>query len=345
MAITEDLDDPGSGLVALVYDSDWQDLATSAGGVGRFVVDLADGVCEIDATLRRLTGQLELISTFPLARFIAGIHSEDRAAVEAAIAATAEGAATYSMEFRYRRAGGEEIWLAGEGRRMATASGRELLIGVNYDITELRRARETADLLSGEMAHRMKNVFALVQGMFNMAARSATDVESLADGFSGRLRALSEVNALTFAGADRTVGLAQLVDAVLGPLIAEGRVRPVVDAGYRLNGAAAQTLVLTMNELMTNAVKHGALRADGHIDLAATVVDGDFVFDWTESGGAPVPAPEGPSGFGMRVLQSMTASTHRGRPVFDWRPEGMRFRCTWDADAFGEGTEAPFHEL
>lgn len=325
----------GSNLTRLVGEPDWQALAPVAGGIGRFVVDLRAGQCDIDATLRRITRLHGAVGGMPVDAFLDRIHDDDRPAVSEAMTQAAANGGPYEAEFRFRRDDGTEIWLAGQGRMMATAEGRDLLIGVNYDVTAQRRAQEKAELLAGEMAHRVKNLLALVQGMFNMAARSAPSKEALAEAFSGRLQAIAAVNTLAFAGEDRSVSVADLVDAVLGPMIAAGRVRVSLDR-FDLNGPSAQTMVLVLNELLTNAIKHGALRGDdGSVLLSVEVRDDDFRIRWTESGGAPITAPEGRGGFGMRVLNTMTKATFDGDPSLQWPPEGLRFACRWPASSFG----------
>ncbi|MEM7488712.1 MAG: sensor histidine kinase, partial [Pseudomonadota bacterium] len=209
-------------------------------------------------------------------------------------------------------------------------------IGVATDITEERAAQERAELLAGEMSHRIKNVFTLIQSMFNMAARTADTKEELAEAFTGRLRALVAVNTLTFADPERRVALSDLVDSLLGPLVESGRVRTTLASGFALSGTAAQTVTLAMNELMTNAVKHGALKVpDGHVDLTMSVTDDTFMLRWHEVSPHPVTPPETPGGFGMRVLTGMTKATYDGQPDLDWRPEGLTFTCTWQLEGFG----------
>ncbi|MGB3556850.1 MAG: HWE histidine kinase domain-containing protein, partial [Jannaschia sp.] len=315
-----------------VDETDWHSLAPAAGGVGKFIMDLDRGFCEIDLTLQRMTGLLGHDGMMPAAVFFEHIHREDRAEVAARIEAARQAGGRFETEFRFAKSSGETIWLTGSGRPLKTGGGRNLLIGVNIDVTERRNAQERAELLAGEMAHRIKNLFTLVQSMFNMAARSSETREDLIEAFGGRLRALSAVNALTFSGIDRKVRLDELLGSILGPLVESGRITLDLTPGVQLNGVAGQTIVLAVNELMTNAVKYGALRhPDGHVAVAATVADGEFVLRWDERTPDPVTAPEGRGGFGMRVLNSMTAATYSGRPEFDWHPTGLSFRCTWPA--------------
>ena len=317
----------------LTSETHWADLAPAAGQVGRWVMPLDGGDAVGDATLARLTGLDGMDGRFPPTLFLDRIAPEDRADVEEAIRRAVEDGETYEAVFRFERADGRTIWLEGAGRVADLGEGRALL-GVNYDVTELREAQARAELVAGEMAHRIKNLFALVQSIHTMAARSADSVDALHDAFAGRLRALAGLNTMTLGDRKMAVALSDLVTAAGGDHVAAGRLRPDLPDPCDLSGSAAQTMVLLLNELMTNAVKHGALRGDdGSIELRVTRDHDSFAFEWAEETGAPVSAPTR-DGFGMRVLTGMTAATHSGRPEVEWGERGLRFRCTWPTEGF-----------
>ncbi|WP_308915211.1 sensor histidine kinase [Jannaschia sp. LMIT008] len=327
--------DAATFLDRLVAETDWQAIAPAAAGIGRFVYDPRTEMAQMDATMRRLTGMLDRVGAFPAADYFTRIHSDDRDAVGDQLALTVREGTPFHAEYRFERSPGEVVWLSGQGRMTDTSDGRSVLVGALYDITTLRSARERAVLLSEEMAHRMKNVFALVQGMFNMAARSSGTKEELVEAYTGRLQALAQVNAMTFASPDRSVRVTDLVSQTLGPLVAAKRIDAAID-DVAVNGAAAQTVVLVLNELLTNAVKYGALRDDaGSVALSIVVVDGGFTLTWDEHATPPITPPTKKNGFGMRVLNSMTSATFSGRPSFEWRERGLLFSCHWDMPTFG----------
>jgi PAS domain S-box-containing protein len=329
------------GLAPAVFaDIDWRDIAPVAGGVGHFVLDLDTGIAHGDYALRAMMGIEGAEDGFAASEVFDRIHEEDRAAVAGSVEEARETGSPYEAEFRLAGADGSTQWIKARGRRVTGRSGRVMLVGTNYDVTEIRSAQEHAEMLAGEMAHRIKNVFTMVQSMFNMAARTSTTKEELAAAFSGRLSALTEVNRLTFASPDQRVMVSDIVDGVLGPSMEAGRVEADLEPRLALNGLAAQTVVLALNELMTNATKHGALRPEGGSVRVAMRIDGeDFLLRWHEESATPVTPPEGPKarGFGMRVLSSMTVATFTGRPSFDWRREGLRFECRWPAAEFAWG--------
>jgi PAS domain S-box-containing protein len=313
----------------------WQELASLAGGIGRWVVEPESGRARIDRTLREMTGLEDWIDERDASSFTDRVDPDDRAEVEAALADAMKGAADYRTRFRFHRPDGRLIWLEGTGRLIRNEEGAAYLVGVNVDVTSMRQGQERAELLAGEMAHRLKNVLSLVGSMFNMAARTATSVDDLRDAYSGRLSALAKVNDLTFtAGGERDARIGWLVDAVLGPLIASGRVTARLDP-CELNPAAAQTFILVLNELVTNAAKYGALSVeDGVVSLEVRLDRNAFLLSWKEEGGPAVHAAPARQGYGMRVLTAMTAATYEGKPVFDWRPDGLTFSCSWPLGVF-----------
>ncbi|MEI9891041.1 MAG: sensor histidine kinase [Caulobacteraceae bacterium] len=97
-----------------------------------------------------------------------------------------------------------------------------------------------------------------------------------------------------------------------------------------LSPKAASSLAMSLNELATNAVKHGALsNASGRVDLGWAIAEGaqgpELRLDWRETGGRPPDEPRR-TGFGERLLtRGPAARTRRRGPSFDYRPEGVAF--------------------
>jgi len=96
----------------------------------------------------------------------------------------------------------------------------------------------------------------------------------------------------------------------------------------QLAPSLASSLALVLNELGTNAAKHGALSvAAGSIRLTGReVVTGDgerrLELEWREDGGPAVAAPER-SGFGTRLISQLIAYQHQGRVDMDWARSGL----------------------
>lgn len=312
-------------------DFDWRSLAVRAGEVGRWIWYIDSGECEIDDTLRAMTGLTDAPARMPVDDFTAYVHGEDRPYISLALEEALAADGTFSVEFRFNRPDGETIWLAGQGQLTKAPDGSQVLVGVNHDVTDTRVSQERSDLVAGEMGHRVKNILTIVLSIFRSTARGATDVEGLATAFTDRINALAALNDLMLSARSKGTSTDALVDAVLRPV--EGRaVSRDVDR-FALNDTAAQTLTLVLNELMTNALKHGALASESGSVRLRLEIDGNVLrLIWVEDAAYEVKAPIKTRGFGMQVLSPMTAATFSGRPTFDWRPEGLRFQCEWPAD-------------
>lgn len=100
---------------------------------------------------------------------------------------------------------------------------------------EALRAREQAlleserrqSMLAGEMSHRIKNLFALVNTMIRFGAKGARDPEDFAASLSGRLFALAEAHQLVLAGeaTSKAAELRTVIQAVIEPHQSEARCR------------------------------------------------------------------------------------------------------------------------
>ncbi len=328
------MEDSAQSLFEYASSEDWAQLATGAGQIGRWVLDPETSIVELDDTLRELTGMQDFPVTFLAEGFQNLIHPDDAEYVFERLERAREANQTYQAIFRFNRPDGKMIWLEGRGDFRSLPDGRAVFLGVNYDVTELQTAFEANRLLAGEMAHRVRNILTLVSGIFRMAVRSTDNLEELTDAFLGRLQALNALNALLFESEARSVGADELMRSILGPVAVDARFNLEL-ADIALNSAGAQTIALVTNELMTNAVKHGALNdPEGHID-AELILDRDrdeLVLNWDETM-TTITAPRAPgaSRFGMTVLDRMTRQTFEGRPEFFWRTQGLQFRCSWKA--------------
>ena len=97
-----------------------------------------------------------------------------------------------------------------------------------------------------------------------------------------------------------------------------------------LSSRTAVAIGMAMHELITNAVKHGALSIDaGHVDLRWSVTpaaDGDrLALEWTESGGPPVSEPK-TRGFGSVLLERVLSSEFNGKITSNYHPTGLHVR-------------------
>lgn len=183
-----------------------------------------------------------------------------------------------------------------------------------------------------ELQHRVRNMLAVVRSIARRTAATSRDVEEYAMNFDGRLNAYSRTLGLLTHGPGASVELEFLLaEELLAVQARDGE--QVVMQGPRVNllPKTAETLGLAIHELVTNAVKHGALGHDGgKIDIAWKVersAQGDeLVFDWRERGNRRlVPVPNR-RGFGIEMLEETLPFELRARTELEFGSAGLRCR-------------------
>ncbi len=221
----------------------------------------------------------------------------------------------------------------------------------------LSTALEEQSLLAKEMNHRIKNLFAITDGMIRASARGAESKAEMAEALSGRLHALAAAHVLVsrhlheVGRTPRTSDLRSVLDAVLKPHAqsASGHSAfeidgPMVRCGDRsINGVA-----LIFHELATNAAKYGALSVPtGNVAVHWEKSGHDLVLRWKEDGGPTVVPPKTVS-FGGSLIQSTITRQFGGALEHDWQTNGLSVLITLPLEritACGCQTTAPFAGL
>jgi PAS domain S-box-containing protein len=235
------------------------------------------------------------------------VHPDDH---EATHLAWTDAAARrkYEVEHRIRHAqGGEYRWHQTRARPLEMPGDPAELdwIGTSTDIHENRTLRDRQKLLLAELQHRTRNLLGLAQAIAGRLMRRATSLEQFWTEFQARLGALGRVQALMGA-AESGISLQQLIENELHAHASEREDRIAVSGPHLiLPDSAAQALALGIHELVTNAVKYGALgQAGGRLEVQWEIDprDESTVVTWQESGVRMGPAAERLQGFGSELL-------------------------------------------
>lgn len=178
----------------------------------------------------------------------------------------------------------------------------------------------------------MKNVLAAVQALAQQTAKRTTSLDGFLSNFNGRLKAMASANELLTAARWRGAAVDHLLAAELGAL-APGQTSWDGPELF-LTPRAANALSLALHELVTNAVKFGALSTDlGHVDVRwRRTADDGFELVWTESGGPTVSSPTR-RGFGSTLLDQVTGRELNGETTVEYRPGGLSARLRAGAPA------------
>src|SRR6476661_8042369 len=91
----------------------------------------------------------------------------------------------YEIEYRLRHRSGEYRWTLGRAMPMRGSDGAIVRwIGTCTDINTAKRQTEQIEVLSRELSHRIKNIFAVVGSLISMSARQSPEHKE----FAGRMR-------------------------------------------------------------------------------------------------------------------------------------------------------------
>ena len=224
---------------------------------------------------------------------------------------------------------------------LVDAQGAPLgFLAVSRDLTWMKRVEEDRELRSLEMSHRLKNMFALVNGLVTVSARSEPSVQPYARALRERLSALDR--GLLYLHAPVTEGqprqtLQNLLRMLLEPYEparpARRRFRFLRSYDQVIGPQTVTCLALIVHELSTNAIKHGALStADGTIFITCRKQDGELQLIWTERGGPSIPRVPKHVGFGSTLAQRCIGGHLEGTISHSWQRRGLKVRISAPLD-------------
>lgn len=266
--------------------------------------------------------------------FIDLVHAEDREAVRSYFRAATFADTTSELEFRVNGARGV-AWVLARARAFQTTNGGSArVIGTLLDITERKSADSHQQLLMAELDHRVKNILANVAAIARLSSSNAVSIGAFTSALDGRIHAMSAAHDLLRRSSWTGVDLHELVAGALAPFRSRTDNDIVIEGErIRLTSKFAQSMALVLHELVTNAVKHGALSVEGgtvSVNWSRIVAaDGDRIqFSWKERGGPPCANPIR-NGFGLTVIRS-AASECGGQAEMKLAAEGFEFNFEGD---------------
>ncbi len=287
------------------------------------------GIVYLNEAARRMVGLdradlagLTITDFFPPEQ-VDAVLAEMLAAVER------DGHWTGELTFRHFRTG-EAIPVLYSAFPITDSAGQVVGTGtVTRDFRAHKRAEEELRLLNGELAHRLKNVLAVVQSVTRQTLRNAADLRNANEALSARLVALGTATDVLTNASWRSADLRDLIEGALSPHGAVGKRIRLAGPALTLQPQLALALALALHELATNAAKYGSLSNDtGIVDVRwreeGTGPEARFRFDWREQGGPPVTEPAR-RGFGSTLIERTLSAYFGGTAEITYRPDGLVF--------------------
>ncbi|MCD2173072.1 sensor histidine kinase [Rhizobium sp. C4] len=204
----------------------------------------------------------------------------------------------------------------------------ENLLSVSRDITQTKEFEDQQNLLRQELSHRIKNILSLVQAAANQTLKPGDDIMTAKSALLARLQSLGRAHEILLKTDHHLATLQAIVEAAFEGY-AGGRFT-IEGPHVALSPKCGLALALTFHELVTNAIKYGALSNEsGHIDVVWTTArDGErdlLELNWTEKGGPAVAAPRH-AGFGTKMIKRALSGYIDGDADLQFDEGGLRFK-------------------
>lgn len=259
-------------------------------------------------------------------------HPDDQERAWARWRHSLETGEPYEIEYRLRDRNGDYRWTLGRALPIRDAQGRiTRWVGTCTDIDDTKRAYEQNEILSRELSHRIKNIFAVIGGLIGLSARQHPQARDYARQLQERVVALGKAHEFVRPHSDESAPLigASTLHTMLRdlfaayPALSEGRLR-ISGTDVAIDDRGATPIALVFHELATNASKYGALSvAEGEVDIE-TRWDGDqLCLDWRERRGPKISGPPTREGFGTKLAKLSIAQQLGGSIESRWHPDGL----------------------
>ncbi|MEP7301804.1 MAG: PAS domain S-box protein [Caldimonas sp.] len=225
-------------------------------------------IVQVNEVAARAVGEApeRLIGRVPEEMFGAGVGAQRRRDMESAL-----GASEVTVrEYRVERDGQLQVW---DARYLPLSEQRgappDQLLLVATDVTEQRAVQEAAleaaiaqrEMLVQEVHHRIKNNLQGVAGLLQQIAQRKPEVAGAIDEVVGQVQAIAQVYGLQ-VGETGPLSLVRVLEAITGSVqrtfgrAIECRIEGRGVADWTLPEVEAIPIALTLNELLTNAIKH-----------------------------------------------------------------------------------------
>jgi PAS domain S-box-containing protein len=160
--------------------SDELQMATHAASIGTWFADFSRGTTQWNQELYRLLGLKPRSGPEKIDFFFDFVHPDDRRGrLQNSRALADQGESEILDEFRIVRKDGQIRWLAVRGRVMYDAFGKPAqMAGINFDITEIKQARESEQLAQMQLAAKVAQLEQKNQELEQFAYAASHDLKA-----------------------------------------------------------------------------------------------------------------------------------------------------------------------
>ncbi|WP_174287011.1 sensor histidine kinase [Sphingomonas bacterium] len=238
----------------------------------------------------------------------------------------------YQIEYRLRHFDGTYRWVLGRALPVRDERGAiTRWFGTCTDIHAQKLALEEREIISQELSHRIKNIFAVIAGLIGFAARARPEFAPAAVDLRQRITALGRAHDFVrpHSAQSRPDVPQDSLKALLGELFEpyqQGSIPRIAVEGQdvAVDDRSATPLALLFHELATNATKYGALSdQNGRVLVAIETIDDRVAIRWQETGGPMIDRIPDKAGFGSRLIEMSAVRQMGGQVTRAWKAQGL----------------------
>lgn len=204
--------------------------------------------------------------------------------------------------------------------------------------TEWKKQKQHQDLLIAELNHRVKNILALVRSIASQTRDSAESLQQYAVAFEQRITALASAHDLIGGSGIQWARLGELLDSELKAFRRGGAKIMMEGPPVVVRSDVAPILALLIHELLSNALKHGALSDRGESLAIAWELDGSgLTIHWRERVQGVLTQPSR-RGFGLTLIQRAVPHELEGECDVQFTTDGLEAKIWLPSDKAREST-------
>lgn len=239
----------------------------------------------------------------------------------------------YEIEYRLRHQSGEYRWVLGRALPLRNADGAiDRWYGTCTDIHAAKESADSLALLSQELSHRIKNIFAIINSIIGQSARWFPEGKQFASDIQKRLAALGRAHDFARPHSDESRSAAtlptlqNLLQEILRPYHTEDESRLQISGDeIPIDDRSATPLALVFHELATNAAKYGTLSTpEGRVTIVMESLGERCRITWTEAHGPIITGEPQRTGFGTKLSTVSAEGQLGGTLERRWLPEGLQ---------------------
>ncbi len=238
-----------------------------------------------------------------------------------------KGSRDMDMEYRVFPADGKPMrWIRAQATCTFDGDTPVRLLGTVQDVTERREFQERNELLLNELRHRVKNTLANVISIVKLSQNDSKTLDEYVVALENRLISLADTHSILSINKWLPISFETILEKEFQAFVGSN-----TDA-YTLTGdpliispERVQIMTMVVHELVTNAIKYGALSVPkGSVHIHILQEKDMCHITWEEKNGPKLSRNADPSGgFGSFLLTRVIAGELKANTSLEIKPEGL----------------------